>query len=207
MPIPRHTIPENLLPYPQMYWTWERSWFITVTNAETGEQFEFDGDGLVIAYTSQGDIQAIAVGGAISGVRAVSTATLRVGTTWPDDYTEVEQNTLTSVLAMLSFLNSPYVSAEKQRIPRPIRRELARSKVAGVDTEPTIHVVKLREVSTPNGIAHGTGREFRHQWWVRGHIRAQWFPSKKGHNLIWIQEYLKGPPDAPMISKIYDVKR
>jgi hypothetical protein len=227
LPVPRHTISEDLLPNGSMYCTWEGTWDVRLThdvvtrqmtesftnNPETlGDSsrfLEFEADGMMMAHDSENNVVVFWIGviPETGSVHANMLGTLRVGTTWPDDYSEQEQSTLTRVLAMLSFLNSPYVSTERERVPRSIRREMERSKVANLDTEPRIHVVKLREVSTPGGFAHGTGREFRHQWWVRGHIRAQWFPSKKGHNLIWIREHLKGPHDAPMISKIYDVKR
>ena len=209
LPVPRHTIPENLLPYTRMYWSWEGCRDAYMTNQDTGERFEMEGDGMLVWYMPPDYIQAGILGSSRKegqhAVHLLPTAALRIGTTWPDDYNEMEQNSLSPLLAKLSFLNSPFVSAERERLPRPIRRELARAPAA--DTDPPIHVVKLREASTPNGGAGGTGSEFRHQWWVRGHIRAQWFPSMKGHRLIWIREYLKGPSDAPIIRKIYDVQR
>jgi hypothetical protein len=209
LPVPRHTIPENLLPYTRMYWSWEGCRDTHVTNQNTGERFEMEGDGMLVWYTPPNYIQAGILGSSANegqnAVHLLPTAALRIGSTWPDDYNEMEQNSLSPLLAKLSFLNSPFVSAERERLPRPIRRAL--KKTTAADTEPPIHVVKLREASTPNGGAGGTGSEFRHQWWVRGHIRAQWFPSMKGHRLIWIREYLKGPSDAPIIRKIYDVKQ
>jgi hypothetical protein len=210
LPVPRHTIPENLLPFTSMYWSWEGARDDRVTNTETGEQFNIEADGMLVWYMPPGGIQAWSVGTGLNAdgktvMHAIQTAILRVGTTWPDDYSEGEQNTLSPLLAKLSFLNSPFVSAERERLPRPIRRAL--KKTTAADTEPPIHVVKLRQTSTPHGGAGATDRELRHQWWVRGHIRAQWFPSMKGHRLIWIREYLKGPSDAPIIRKIYDVQR
>jgi hypothetical protein len=209
LPVPRHTIPENVLPYTRMYWSYEGCRDTYATNPDTGEHFEMEGDGLLVWYAPPGYIQAGTLGGSDKEgqptVRLLQTAELRMGSTWPDDYSETEQSSLRPLLAKLSFLNSPYVSSERQRLPRPIRRALAKESAPNAD--PTIHVVKLREVSAPHGGAGGTGKEFHHQWWVRGHIRAQWFPSQKGHRLIWIQEYLKGPSGAPIIRKIYDVQQ
>ena len=214
LPIPRHTIPENLLPYPQMYWSWQTGYSNKTLDPRTGEQLEVESDGMLVWYTPPDHIQACLVGqprGPYAQhlenptVSLVSVASFRIGSTWPDDFEKATHPTIAPILAKLAFLNSQYVSNELQRLPRPIRRGLARTSVAGPD--PTIHVVSLRPSATPRTVGGGSERKFHHQWWVRGHIRAQWHPSIKGHKLIWIDEHLKGPNDAPMISKIYDVNR
>lgn len=214
LPIPRHTIPENLLPYPLMYWSWQTGYTHKSMNYETGEQLEFSSDGMLLKYTPPDHIQAYVVGhlqgpyaqqGAYPTLALVSAASFLIGSTWPDDFDKDTQPTIARILAKLAFLNSQYVSNELQQLPRPIRRGLARASVAGPD--PTIHVVSLRPSGTPRTVGGDSERKFHHQWWVRGHIRAQWHPSIKGHKLIWIDEHLKGPNDAPMISKIYDVNR
>ena len=214
LPIPRHTIPENLLPYPQMYWSWQTGYANKTKNPETSEQLEVSSDGMLVWYTPPDHISACLVGqprGPYAQqlenptVSLVSIASFRIGSTWPDDFEKATHPTIAPLLAKLAFLNSQYVSNELQRLPRPIRRGLARASVAGPD--PTIHVVSLRSSATPRTVGGDSERKFHHQWWVRGHIRAQWHPSIKGHKLIWIDEHLKGPNDAPMISKIYDVNR
>jgi len=214
LPIPRHTIPENLLPYPHMYWSWQTGFDNKTWNAETGEQLQVDADGMLIWYTPPDHIQACLVGippGPYQQhienpvVSLISVATIRVGSTWPDDFDKDTQRTIAPILAKLAFLNSQYVADERQRLPRPMRRGLAGASVA--DPDPVIHVVSLRPSATPRTVGGDSERKFHHQWWVRGHIRAQWHPSIKGHKLIWIDEHLKGPNDAPMISKIYDVNR
>ena len=214
LPIPRHTISENLLPYPQMYWSWETGHNHTVVNNDTGENLEVLSDGMLIWYTPPDRIRACLVGcppGTYAQqmgnptVSAIETTSFRIGSTWPDDFDKDEQPTVAPILAKLAFLNSQYISNEPQRLPRPIRRGLAKASVA--DPDPVFHVVSLRPSATPRTVGGDSGRKFHHQWWVRGHIRAQWHPSIKGHKLIWIDEHLKGPNDAPMISKIYDVNR
>jgi len=205
LPVPRHTIPENVLPYPQMYWSWEGARDAKVTNLENGKQLEVEGDGMLIWYTPPDFIQVCVVGSSPAGVHILPSGELRIGSTWPDDYDADQQHSLGPALAMLAFLNSPYISNDRQRLDRPTRRALAKASARSVD--PIIHVVALREADTLHGVADGTGREFHHQWWVRGHIRAQWYASRNGHKLIWIREHLKGPNDAPIIRKVYDVKR
>ena len=208
LPIPPHTLPEGMLPYPMMYWTYQGDRDTKITNLDTGESTEVAVQAELVWYTPPGIIQSgLLVDKEENGVPIVSLIPklpLRIGSKWPDDYSEDEQKSLSPLLAKLSFLNSPYVENEKEILPRPIRREIARSSASG--TEPKIHVVKLREESTPGG-ANVTGRKYKSKWWVRAHIRAQWFPSQKGHKLIWIREHLKGRSDSPMIHKIYDVRQ
>ena len=43
------------------------------------------------------------------------------------------------------------------------------------------------------------GIEYKYQWTVAGHIRSQWYPSTQEHKMIYIEPYLKGPEDAPMM--------
>jgi len=205
LPVPRHTIPENVLPYQFMYWTWEGPRPVIYEDPQSGYHLEFDGDGMLIWYGGYGVINTCMFGVDSAGLHIVPSPVIHIGSTWPDDYTEGQQSFVGPVLSKLAFLNSPYISTDRERLDRPTRHSLARASVRDVD--PNIHVVKLRESSTPSGVGNSTEGKFHHQWWVRGHIRAQWYPSRKGHKLIWIQEHLKGPNDAPIIKKVYDVKR
>jgi len=205
LPVPRHTIPENVMPYQHMYWTWEGPRPVIYEDPQSGYHLEFDGDGMLIWYGGDGVINTCMFGVDSAGLHIVPSPVIHIGSTWPDDYTEGQQSFVGPVLSKLAFLNSPYISTDRERLDRPTRHSLARASVRDVD--PNIHVVKLRESSTPSGVGNSTEGKFHHQWWVRGHIRAQWYPSRKGHKLIWIQEHLKGPNDAPIIKKVYDVKR
>jgi hypothetical protein len=54
---------------------------------------------------------------------------------------------------------------------------------------------------------HEPGRVYTHRWLVRGHHRAQWYPSLKAHKVVWIAPYIKGPADAPLKMPVYVVKR
>jgi hypothetical protein len=46
----------------------------------------------------------------------------------------------------------------------------------------------------------GEGRIYRHRWYVRGHWRNQWYPSRDEHRPIWIPSYIKGPDGAPLLT-------
>jgi hypothetical protein len=113
-----------------------------------------------------------------------------------------------SALKLLAFLNSPYVDKTKHGIPRHIRRRAARQNLQAqkhsCDSD-CVTVVELRQPAFKKFDGPGNGVVFKHRWWVRGHIRAQWIPSRKAHKLIYIAPYLKGPEDAPMIQRVYHV--
>jgi hypothetical protein len=44
-----------------------------------------------------------------------------------------------------------------------------------------------------------TGRAYQHRWWVRGHWRNAWYPSRNTHRPIWIHAHIKGPDGAPIL--------
>jgi hypothetical protein len=45
----------------------------------------------------------------------------------------------------------------------------------------------------------GAGRAYRHRWFVRGHWRNHWYPSRQDHRPIWINPHVKGPDGAPLL--------
>jgi hypothetical protein len=85
---------------------------------------------------------------------------------------------------------------EKRQPPRATRRRLERQAPDFKDRY--IVVVKLRR---PKSKAEGESREveWQHRWLVGGHWRNQWFPSLNRHRQIWINPYVKGPEDKPLV--------
>lgn len=51
--------------------------------------------------------------------------------------------------------------------------------------------------------------EYSHRFVVQGFWRHQWYPSKGEHHLIWIDPFIKGPADKPLIikDKVYKLVR
>lgn len=47
--------------------------------------------------------------------------------------------------------------------------------------------------------AEGSEKECQYQWVVSGHIRRQWYPSLKAHKMIFIEPYMKGDENKPML--------
>ena len=42
-------------------------------------------------------------------------------------------------------------------------------------------------------------RDWSHRWLVSGHWRNQWYPSEGVRRPIWIDAFVKGPSDAPLL--------
>ena len=79
---------------------------------------------------------------------------------------------------------------------RPAMRRLAR---AGFEHAPAIEIIELRRRTA----AHApTGEhdpvDWSCRWGVDGHWRNQFYSSTGEHKLIWIDPYIKGPPDKPL---------
>jgi hypothetical protein len=68
----------------------------------------------------------------------------------------------------------------------------------------TTRYVQLRHRSTvpeARAAADGAtpGRTYQHRWYVRGHWRNAWYPSRQDHRPVWIDPHLKGPDGAPIL--------
>lgn len=104
------------------------------------------------------------------------------------------------VLLATLLISQQYVAlVSGRKAPRPERRRAGR-----VLTSPNygeITHVTLRRSSEANGEAGTDGFEYSHRFMVSGHWRHQFYPSKGRHELIWIDPYVKGPEDKPLIIK------
>lgn len=89
--------------------------------------------------------------------------------------------------------------AKAESMPRPVERRSARQRVPS-----TVRVVRLRQLaeSERKGSLTGSEVEYSHQWLVSGHWRNQ--PCGTGRHerkLIWVNPYVKGPSDKPLVLK------
>ncbi|PKW15944.1 hypothetical protein [Saccharopolyspora spinosa] len=80
----------------------------------------------------------------------------------------------------------------------PHRMSRRRHQRAGLEP-PEIRVIRLRRSGSPAETAESR-KAWRHRWKVREHYRRQWNPSLGAHRPKLIEEYEKGPKDAPLIS-------
>lgn len=72
----------------------------------------------------------------------------------------------------------------------------------GPATPQTVVIVRLRKRERGEN-ADGAGHEveWSHRWLVAGHWRNQWLPSRGMHRQQWIDGYVKGPEDKPLVVK------
>jgi hypothetical protein len=227
--VPPHTVSRDLLPYPTVFFSYEVAYHAVVGGKNV------DIDWCVLAHRP-GGVQLLvpttvprSEGG--DGSVTFETSAIRYGERWPDDFpsgpdpvsvaaADAHPERFTGgvnagielILKRLAFINSPYTTTERHRLPREIRREQARAK--GMERpahEPVCHVVVLRRAvqsrEQARDEAEREGRDWQHHWWVSGHYRAQWHPSTKSHKVIWITPHVKGPLDKPLLEKTYAVLR
>lgn len=105
------------------------------------------------------------------------------------------------------LMGQPITSADPEPLPRQVRRARER---AG-QRVPDVRVVRLRHAkrASKTTAEEPSGRQYRHQWFVEGHWRNQWYPSRNDHRPIYIPTHLKGPDGAPILDpkKVYDWRR
>lgn len=106
------------------------------------------------------------------------------------------------VLKLMAFLRSDYTTAEPERLERHVRRQIQRQGAADADkiVVRTVHVKRRQDARATHdtGDADPEKRHYSVQWWVRGHIRRQWYASLGKHQLKWIPAHLRGPEGAPI---------
>lgn len=109
-----------------------------------------------------------------------------------------------AILGAAAFLNSHVVEVTKRRPIEDDKRWHGRR----VGDPASLNVVTLRSsVREAVAVERGEGPAWKQRWLVRGHLRAQWYPSTKSHQVIWISPYLKGPENAPLKVPVYRVAR
>lgn len=87
---------------------------------------------------------------------------------------------------------------EERQPPRATRRRWQRDVPERPSHERYVVVVRLRRPkSAPTGEERNV--EWKQRWIVGGHWRAQWFPSLGIHRQIYINDYVKGPEDKPLV--------
>jgi hypothetical protein len=204
-PIPDHVVADSVMPFDAMYFSFEDAvdalndqgdkigitdWFLLLRGPR----------GVNIYWNLENDNRA---DGAIdSRGPQIGSGTVAYGPFHSDG----SQSFGDMAIAMLAFLASDYVGKEQRRLPRQMRRhDLAAHSVL---RDTLVHVVTLRQAVREAVTRDGPGRSLDEiRWWVRGHLRAQWYPSESAHHLVWIAPYLKGPEDAPLRPHVRHVIR
>lgn len=199
--VPRHVFTAESVPS-TMWWTFD----VDLSGSVTGS---YAIGMLWIRHTTSAEVMVIHGAPDRSGLVIGGVHHYRTGFRFPDDCeSSVAMEHDRGHLAMLSFLNSPYIPVRSDAMPRKLQktfqREGARSDAVGAK----VHFIDLRSPGQADDASpHATGVDHRHRWLVRGHHRAQWYPSLQAHKVIWIAPHLRGPDGAPVLDKAYRVRR
>jgi hypothetical protein len=200
LPLPRHTVTTSTIPHHQMLWILERPWHLSEEGGGSIGSVHF-----WLLSKMPGSVRITMIGTSDQHERTlmIYVTDIHDGARYPEDVPGV----LGQILSMLSFINSPFVDHRPQRLPRGSKAGRRAGRVAEIP--PAISVVQLR-AETKAQIANVTAHHqtsYDHRWIVRGHHRAQWYPSLQAHKVIWIAPYVKGPEDLPLKTPIYSVNR
>ena len=114
-------------------------------------------------------------------------------------------------VAQVEFMRLPFVHADETHLPRSEARQLKRKEKHTVVLPSTVRTIVLRRPAVKGETAvEKLARDHEFQWCVRGHWRNQWHPSILRHKPKWIQGYMKGNPDKPVMPEkttVYLMKR
>jgi hypothetical protein len=111
----------------------------------------------------------------------------------PDDpHLLGSESFLRIVATFWTLCNQKIVITPSMGLDRVVRKRAMRANGPAND----IKVVMLRREydhdtwDRPRG--DGEGRGYSHSFWVRGHLRNQWYPSEGRHKPKWIDAFVKG---------------
>lgn len=99
------------------------------------------------------------------------------------------------------------------RTPEHIPKTELRPAIQALSVPPEIIFVDLRRVVRPKRAhdpdAPPSDVEWNHRWIVDGHWRNQYLPGTGTHRLQWINAFVKGPEDRPLVEKdrVHRVRR
>jgi hypothetical protein len=200
--LPPHVIGQRL-PYPLMWITFDRKLkhFPGLSEPDGEDNLECVGVLLAEGTSAMG---AWFVRGSMVDGTTVYARKLLLGTRYPEDCDPAWQ----SLMAALSFMNSPYVTQQEQPMTRRERKNLGLGRADEQEPQNVLRYIDLRAAEVhpaEHGDAHDV--QWKCRWLVRCHQRAQWYPSTQSHKIIWIESFIKGPDNAPIKQEAYRVNR
>lgn len=209
MKMPDHIIdPNNTLPFPAVWWT-----FPSDLTAYTEELSMVNV--LLCQHPEQGMMIYEVYQRKETGLPVAHGLIIPAYAKYPE-WTEEHPNlgpawtrTVGCYLAMCAFLRSKSFEKTEKRLHRAVRRE-AKRKNLPIGVRDSAYFVNLRPVEgeeKPASEPTGNEGNYSCQWLVSGHFKAQWYPSRQAHEVIYIDPYRKGPKDKPFRAKSYRVNR
>lgn len=109
--------------------------------------------------------------------------------------------------AAFHWLETGCYVTEQERAERHTRKRVVR---AGGDGDEEVLVVGLRrQIRQAHEAGDGSAPDWKCRWIVHRHRRNQYYPSKGYCLPIWVDQYVKGPPDRPLRVKqrVFEVRR
>lgn len=98
--------------------------------------------------------------------------------------------------ALMRLAQQPLAEHTEAAADRPTRRRVQR---AGGSVRPITTITLRRPKGASTGAA--SSREYTHRWMVNGFWRNQFYPSLGTHRQIYINSFVKGPKDKPLVLK------
>jgi hypothetical protein len=99
-----------------------------------------------------------------------------------------------SFIARMKFMEIELVSKQAVKLSRGYRRRLQREQ----RPLPNISTISLRRYAQDSSGKSSGLKDWQCSWFVKGHWRKQWYPSKDEHQVIYIEPFVKGPKDKPL---------
>lgn len=209
-PLPEHIVANasELLPFPAMWWRFEGDQPLSRGGRASGWLVLSDLESVDVIAIEETPPDALADGRKLRPGLGFAYEIVRTGVRFPVDIDPLDLDAATKLLSLLAFASSRYVTLRAVKPSTDEQR--ARLSRRGMSViEPDVIVVTLRAPSMRPRVegATRTGRDWSHRWVVRGHHRAQWYPSMAAHRVVWIAPHIKGPADKPLKDQLYAVVR
>lgn len=99
------------------------------------------------------------------------------------------------IYTAMHLMSQKLAAKNSQTAQRPTRRRMQKAQAPFV---PIVKVITLRRMEQKGVPGPSREVDWQYQWPVSGHWRKQFFPSIGEHRLVFIESYVKGPPEKPM---------
>jgi len=114
------------------------------------------------------------------------------------------------LMSFFRFISTKVIEGKRERIHnKQVRRRIQAGLLKRV---PDVHVVRLRKVEYSSDCADNEESRnpkdvhWSHRWPVGAHWHNYYYPTKNEHRPVWVDAYVKGPGDKPLIVKKRAIK-
>ena len=101
------------------------------------------------------------------------------------------------IWSLFPFMQQKMIYQDKETVPRSFRKMYHR----GQRQAPFVTTITLRRKEYCSKSTSDNSIDYTCRWIVQGHWRHQWYKQSKNHKLIWIDSFVKGPNDKPLLIK------